>query len=495
MKKTNLLKKFDFGNEAGDDVDLEELTSYFVEQESFDSYLDQKNKFLVVTAKKGVGKSALIQWNYYKLNEKSKSDIIIKCRGADLTRDSFGLTSKIETPNEYIRDWMIKICALINREIAKRIGFAITDDKITLVESAELNGYKSRNIVGCLIDRFEKILGKGAPQKQSVKDEIEILKRAKDINVWILIDDLDATFQNSKQECLSMSTFFSACRYLIQDIKGVRIRVSMRSDVWPIIRRYDESLDKMEQYVSEITWEIEDFRRLLFLRVKSQCDGSDSCLPKKFPQENDDEFEERVIALIFVPKMPWGEKEAFTYKIIYTLSYHRPRWAIQLCKIAQKNAVKAKSTQIRKGDIDAVWGEYGKKRIADLVSEHKHQCREVEELITAFRGADRLLTREELMAWVNGHIANHLNVYIEGKQVSSPLEIAHFLYRIGFIVARSDDGQGNYEHYHFHEMPDFLSSRTNQDFNLKWEIHPCYRQALDIKKLDKFQRIKRGLHK
>jgi hypothetical protein len=425
---------------------------------------------------------------------KNPNDIVIKCRGADLTRNSFGLHSKIESPNEYIRDWMIRICALINREIAKKIGFAITDDKITLVESAELNGYKSRNIVGCLIDRFDKFLGKGNPQKQSIKNEIEILKRSKDRNVWILIDDLDATFQNTKQECLSMSTFFSACRYLIQDIIGIRFRVSMRSDVWPIIRRYDESLDKMEQYVNEITWEIDDFRSLLYMRVKSQCKDTDVCLPNKFPQERDDEFEERVIALIFVPKMPWGEKDVFTYSVIFTLSYHRPRWAIQLCKLAQKNAVKSKSKQIRKADIDVVWGDYGKKRIADLVAEHKHQCREVEELVNAFRGADRLLTREELMGWVNGHILKHMNVIIEGSVASSSLEIAHCLYRVGFIVARSDDDQGNYEHYHFQEMPDFLSSRTNQDFNVKWEIHPCYRQALDIKKLDKYQRIKLGFH-
>lgn len=491
----NFLKEFDFGNEAGDDVNLEELTSYFVEQDSFNKYLNKKYKFLVATAKKGVGKSALIQWNYYKIKTSSPGDIVIKCRGSELTRDSFGLTSKIESPNEYIRDWMIRICALINREIAKTIGFAITDDSITLVESAELNGFKSRNIVGCLLDRFDEILGKNNPKKQTIKNEIEILKRNANRNVWILIDDLDATFQNSKNECLSMSTFFSACRYLIQDIEGIRFRVSMRSDVWPIIRRFDESLDKMEQYVKEIKWEIDDFRRLLYLRVKSQCEGTSTSCPAKYPQERVDEYEERVIALIFIPKMPWGTKEVFTYSVIFTLSYHRPRWAIQLCKLAQKNAVRSKLAQIQRSNIDAVWGDYGKKRIADLVSEHKHQCREVEELINAFRGADRLLTREELLGWINGHIDNHMNVYIEGNQVNSSREIGHFLYRIGFIVARSDDEDGYYEHYHFNEMPDFLSSRTNQDFNLKWEIHPCYRQALDIKKLDKYQRIKRGYHK
>jgi hypothetical protein len=495
MKINNLLKYFDFGNEAGDDVDLEELISYFVEQDSFLPYLNKRNKFLVTTAKKGVGKSALISWNYYKVTSSNPDDIVIKCRGADLTRDNFGLTHKIEFPNDYIHDWMIRICALINREIARKIGFAVTDDEITMVESAELNGFKSRNIFGCLIDRFDKLIGKGSTQKQSIKDEIAILKRNKKRNVWILIDDLDATFQNTKQECLALSTFFSACRYLIQDIEGIRFRVSMRSDVWPIIRRYDESLDKMEQYVNEITWHVDDFRKLLYMRIKSQCEEFHIPLLEKYPQEIDDEFEERVLSLIFIPKMKWNGKNVFAYKIIYTLSYHRPRWAIQLCKYAQINALAAKAKLIRKPDIDSIWGEYGKKRIADLVSEHKHQCREVEELVTAFRGADRLLARDKLMSWINSHIINHLNVGIEGDFVTSPLDIAHFLYRIGFIVARSQTDNSNYEHYHFNEMPDFLSTRTNNDYDVKWEIHPCYRQALDIKKLDEYQRIKRGLHR
>ena len=59
---SNLLQKIDFGNEAGDDVDPEELVSYFVEQEMFKSFAHTKNKVLIATAKKGVGKSALLQW-------------------------------------------------------------------------------------------------------------------------------------------------------------------------------------------------------------------------------------------------------------------------------------------------------------------------------------------------------------------------------------------------------------------------------------------------
>ena len=76
------------------------------------------------------------------------------------------------------------------------------------------------------------------------------------------------------------------------------------------------------------------------------------------------------------------------------------------------------------------------------------------------------------------------------------MDIARFLYRVGFILARSDSEDG-YEHYRFDQMPDFLTSRTDEDFALKWEVHPCYREALDIKKLDKshrdrFSRLRRS---
>jgi len=181
-----------------------------------------------------------------------------------------------------------------------------------------------------------------------------------------------------------------------------------------------------------------------------------------------------------------------THKIIYTLSYERPRWAIQLCKLAQEAALRHNWERITKESINEVWGEYGEKRIEDLVSEHKHQCQQVNELLNAFRGANRLMTRGELFNWIKNRVSEHLEVSIEGERTRSPREIARFLYRLGFIVARSENEEGEYEHYRFDQMPDFLSARTDDDFSVKWEIHPCYRQALDIKKLDHSHRERFG---
>lgn len=270
---------------------------------------------------------------------------------------------------------------------------------------------------------------------------------------------------------------------------GIYFRASMRTDVWALIRRYDESLDKVEQYVFDILWYQEDFLRLLYLRIKRQIEKNGGKLPVVPAHVSQRDAEERVLERLFAPKMEWAEKMVDTYKVIYTLSYERPRWAIQLCKLAQTSALRKRREIITKEDIDQIWGEYGAKRIADLVAEHKHQCPQIEELLNGFRGADRLMPRDKLFSWINNRILNHLSPRIEGENARSPKEVARFLYRLGFIMARSESDAG-YEHYGFDQMPDFLSSRTDDDFGLSWEIHPCYRQALDIKKLDKSHKDK-----
>lgn len=386
----NILRHLDFGNEAGDDVDPSELLTYFVEQQNFRHFLDKQKRILVATARKGVGKSALLKWTAHKVLQNDPSALVISVRGAELVRSNFNLESELRNANDYQHDWMVRLCALVNRRLALQLKVALTDDKITLIETAELDGYKSRNLAGALIDRMASFFAdKGrAPVKLPAKNEIELLKRAKDRDVWIIVDDLDATYQNSEQESLNLATFFSACRYLTQDMKGVFFRVSLRTDVWALIRRYDEALDKTGQYVSEILWGQEDFLSLLSLRIKASSLHLGIPLPVTKPRETSKQYRERLLATAFIPKMPWGDSRqpsdmqpslgpprmVKSYGLIYVLSYERPRWAIQLCKLATEAALRKHLTRISKDSIDEVWGEYGAKRIEDLVAEHKHQC-------------------------------------------------------------------------------------------------------------------------
>jgi hypothetical protein len=491
----SLLKDMDFGDEAGENVNPEELEHCFVEQETSEDFLNAKKKIIVITAKKGIGKSALIKWTEGKL-QKASNTLVISCRGNDLVRGNFKLTNKLQIPNDYIQDWKIRICALINRSIGKELQIAFSDDRMTLVESAEIAGFKQKNLLSALTERLTKLFPKLEAKKISAANEIELLKRYKGDQVWLLVDDLDSTYQRTEKENLELSTFFSACRILSSEVKGLSIRVTMRTDVWPLIRRYDESLDKVEQYIRNITWTEDDFRTLLYKRVKYEMDSQEISVSPPPHRVSAEEAEEFYIDKIFEKRMPWGDKDKRTYLVIYTISYSRPRWAIQLCKLAQKAALQRGESLMSKIDIDSVWSAYGVKRIADVAAEYKHQCSQVEELVNAFRGCQKHMTREELLLWIKNKISTHVTPVIDGTAQKDPLGIANFLFRIGFIVARSEyklpgDPTPHYEHYDFAAMPDFLSTRTNMDHNMIWEIHPCYREALDIVKLNESNRKER----
>lgn len=489
--KHPLLSRIDFGNEAGDDVEFAELIKYFHEQPQFSAMLRDDRRLMVASARKGVGKSALLRWAEGKIRQERPQDIVIRLRGADLARGRFGVNVTASSfPNDRMRDWLVRLCALANRAIAQRIGWAGTDDKITLIEAAELDGFRRRNLVSCLADRLSSLVTEGTIKKTAIVDEVEMLKR-QNSRIWFVIDDLDATFQNTEEELLELGTFFSAARYMIQDMDGINFRVAMRADVWPLTRRFDESQDKLNQYVFEIEWSLEDFREILCKRVLAECRRLGVPCPAEANYLSGSDWKAAVLRMIMESDMQWGFKVVPNFQVLFTLSYERPRWGIQLCKLAQQHAVRHGKSIIIKADIDDIWAQYGMMRIADLVAEHKHQCRSVEDLVLAFRSAPRQMSRDALFEWINNRVLSHVPVMIEGRQVGSPREVAAFLYRIGFIVARSDDDAG-YEHYTYNYMSDLLTTRTNEDFDTTWEIHPCYREALDIEKVARSHRARFG---
>jgi hypothetical protein len=62
-----------------------------------------------------------------------------------------------------------------------------------------------------------------------------------------------------------------------------------------------------------------------------------------------------------------------------------------------------------------------------------------------------------------------------------PVDVAAFLFQIGFLSARRNLEDGGYEHLTFADKPDLLRARTNLDDGVRWEIHPVFRQALQMR--------------
>lgn len=63
-----------FGNDAGEDECPEVLSSYFIDQPAFKSFLSTKQKLKVGMSRKGMGKSALLSKLAYDLKQEDKKN-------------------------------------------------------------------------------------------------------------------------------------------------------------------------------------------------------------------------------------------------------------------------------------------------------------------------------------------------------------------------------------------------------------------------------------
>lgn len=474
-----------FGNEAGEDESKERLSSYYLEKPENNVFFSPQKQLEFVRARKGVGKSALLNYALFKLEQDDPTAIGISIKASDLIsikpHPDSGASSLV-----FENYWKECLCTRIAIEIGSKIKFALSDDSITLVEMSELLGYKGRNIISALSERYTKVLPQLEREKACAPNAAELLKRysqSEDVTVWLFIDDIDATFVNTSANRLLISTFFSACRNIVNIVKGLFIRASVRTDVWAIIKD-DESLDKCEQYMVDLKWSTEDTGRILSNKILTYFE-------RQYPQ--DEKIKEiaqsypatqaKVYSLLFNGNLPWGKRHLAPYRPIHILSAGRPRWAAQLCKMAAADAYKKNSSLIGIGHFNYVMFDYGKFRLSDLYKEHIHQCPQLKGLIESFRNGNTSYTSKELLNFIESKVADFANgtIDIEGISVDSSMEIAHFLYRIGFITLDDNTFETGESFIRFEDIPDLLIP-ANYNENDLWTIHPSYRTILHLRK-------------
>lgn len=473
-----------FGNEAGDDEDLEILDSYFLEKPEFDQFFSPKTRLAFARSRKGVGKSALLKQSLYRRMKSGNDELLIYLKASDLIALQ---DIKATSPDELVYGWQQRICTQVNLQLGSTLQVGFTDDAMLLIESAELSGFRDRNLISALVDRL-KIKGLGADLERtriSSTNPEALLSRAlekQDVTVWLFIDDVDATFINTEHERLKTSTFFSACRNLVSSVKGLCIRAAVRADVWSVLAQHDEALDKCEQYMLDLHWSTAETGRILENKIHSffvRYYPDDVRFSSLQPEMDGDAIRK----LIFKEPFPWGPNRFLeSFRPIHILSAGRPRWAAQLCKLASKNAFDNGVTHISVGHIRSVLRAYGQLRVNDLYKEHRHQCAVLQDIVESFSGGTHRFTTDALLDHIAENVIRRIGIpKIDGVTAEmGQMAVAHFLYRIGFIAARDESDTAGLGFIRYEERPNLLATRVNLDDGLPWEIHPSYRQVLRI---------------
>jgi len=481
-----------FGNEASELEDEEIFFSYAVNRRELGRFLDEKSLIQVACSYKGEGKSGLLRLVRRKLAEIPDSPLIISAIGTDLSPP---LNS--EDSDEWTRAWKERIVRLIASEIGSKIGVALTDDTISLVEHAELSGFKSRSIVSALFDRLKSPITQVTRERLGIDNPERLVQRYTNgkSTIWIIVDDVDQNFENTPRHRLKVATFFIACRQLVASVPELRFRMSVRPNIWAILKRQFEGLSHLQQYICELNWSADDYRSLLARRIQSYLERSNQwARTKRYFPADQTKRDQQLIALAFEDPMPWGGdlRKRSPHIILHTLSKHRPRWLIELCKEAAKAAKANKKTKIGLDNITTVLPEFGQRRIDDAIAEFGSQCSQIGELLSAFSRQNERYTTDELIKTLRDRVMVAVHPQIVGTTPpATEVEVAHFLFQIGFLTARRDYSDEHYEHFAYADAPGLLKDRTNLDDGVTWEIHPVYRQTLRLQNVPtKFQKNK-----
>ena len=184
-----------------------------------------------------------------------------------------------------------------------------------------------------------------------------------------------------------------------------------------------------------------------------------------------------------------GEGNRDVEESLYVYANRRPRWAIQLCRMAGKVAATRNSTRIDSKDLRKVLPKYSKSRLDDLYREHRHQCDELPLIIESFSYGGSKFYSENLIKFIKDKYLAYNDIpTIDGLVVTNVLEIMEFLYRIGFmqiaeIQKPESEGHPPLNKYNYHDdKPNLVNVLDFQnDRSFFWAIHKSYHFALDIK--------------
>jgi len=477
-----------FGNDAAEDEEADVFASYAVERPELSDFSSAARRICIARAYKGEGKSALLRLSAAKVSESTDPQIV-----APISANSLSPSIDSSDFATWVRAWKAAILGQLAAEVGATIGMAWSDDAMSLVEEAERQGFKSRSPVATILERLkfgqvdfaELKLNPLSQQRLGTTNPEKVLQRwaKQGTRVWLFIDDVDLNFQNTPPQRAKVASFFVACREVVNTVKGLCIRAAVRPSVWTIIKLEFEALSHVEQYAYDLQWSEETIRGMLSRRVEAYLKRNGLWKPYAAMLPGGAfERDKALIAEVFQSPMQWGETSRPPHVLIYTLSKHRPRWAIELSKVAAASAAKRGKSKIGRDDIFDNLGGFGKHRIEDTCAEFRSQCLQVDELIGAFSREQEQFKTDELLKLIDNRILTHLSPQIVGfAGKATSRDVAAFLFQVGFFFGRRELPGGGYEHIGFAEQPTLWLSRTDLDRGLSWEIHPVFRQALEIR--------------
>lgn len=457
-----------FGHEAAEDEDPERLHDYYFKTSTYDKVATDL-ALRILVGHKGIGKSALFQVAIAEDQKAGKIAVSVKPDDiADLGTDT---SDFLQT----VRSWKQGLVEIIVGKVLSHFGESSDDIK------AKLKRYGGR-----VLDFLRTTLKANQQDSISLTSVNQLLIKGFLENglITVYIDDLDRGWEGKREDVRRVSTLLNAVRDLARDNNGIRFRVSLRSDVYYLVRTSDESTDKIEGSVIWQSWTNHEIFVMLVKRFETFFGRSiDEKRLLNTKQRELAKYLEPVIEPRFTGSGRWSD--VAMYQVLMSLIRKRPRDLVKLCTLAARKAQEEGHTRVNTANFQAIFEEYSQGRIQDTVNEFRSELPEIERLIFSMKPNKRERQARYGYVYTTSDLLNKLTNASQSGEYhfvrrqrylpASQKELAAFLYKINFLTARKETSQG-IERRYFEENR-YLSNEF-ADFGYDWEVHPAYRWAL-----------------
>ena len=327
-----------FGQEAAEDEDFERLQSYYLKSKTHKS-VTADLPLRILVGHKGIGKSAIFTIARHEDEKYNKLSILIR-------PDDIASVGKEEMDfSSLIRDWKEGLVEIIVEKVIERLGFSTVPN---------LPAYGG-GLIAFLKKAFQEKIDKQV--NLSAANDAVINRFLTDSKIIVYIDDLDRGWQSKEQDIRRISALLNAVRDLSNDNKGLQFRISLRTDVYYLVRTSDESTDKIEGSVIWHSWTNNEILLLLVKRILNFRESSlDVDTLKNLKQAELANYLEPVFESRFKDTGKWSN--APIYRILMSLIRKRPRDLVKLCSLAAKHAYSVDASKIGTDDLKDIFVEY-----------------------------------------------------------------------------------------------------------------------------------------
>lgn len=460
-----------FGYEDAESEPISRLKEYFFKNSTYDRMrADLPVRILV--GHKGTGKSALFKIAMSEDRDAGNLPIMIRPDDiAELGRSDENFLLKI-------KQWKWGLTKIIGEKVLAE--FNINPE----LYNSKL-GQFGLKILTFLSDTIKVVNDNVRLDTSQARMRDNFLKNHK---IIIYIDDLDRGWEGRIDDINRISALLNSIRDMANENPGLQFKVSLRSDVYYLVRTADESTDKIEGAVVWYKWSLQEILVMLIKRVQSFLGNEideNSILDQ--PQRYISTFLDDIIEHKFYG---WkGRDEVPMYQVLLSMTRKRPRDIVKLCTMAAHEAQNHNASRISSDHLQAVFEDFSQGRIQDTINEYRSELPQISDLLFGMRpttkereaGKGFIYTTAELTHKLNNLRQNKVFSFRSGR-ATTPEALINFMYKINFLNARKTLEDGKIQRKFFEENRYLMAGSVN--FGYDWEVHLAFRWALQPESID-----------